>query len=75
MKPTAKKLLLKIIVRLLVGLAFCIVIFAGMVCLMSAIVYKDNTAFTIGLIMLVVSVPPFAVLVWKEVNAYVEKNW
>lgn len=75
MNTTAKNMMKKIIVRLLIAIAFGLVIFAGMVSLMSSIVYEDNKAFIVGLVMLFASVPPFAVLVWKEVKAYVEKNW
>ena len=69
MKNTVLK---KLVVRLLIAIAFSLVMLAGMVSLMSAIVYKDNTAFIVGVIVLVITVPVFSVLVWKEVSAYAE---
>lgn len=75
MTPTALKIIKKIIIRLLAGIAFFILGLTAMVCIMSAIVYKDNWAFLVGMLLLVITVPSFSVLVWKEVNRYAEKFW
>lgn len=65
----------KVIIRFAVAMVFFILDLTAMICIMSAIVYKDNRAFVIGAVILAVTVPMFAVVTWKEVNEYVEKIW
>lgn len=73
MTPTEKKMIKKIIIVVIAIISFFITATAAMVCIASGIVYGNNKSVILGVATLIVVVPIFSILTWKEVYAYAEK--